>query len=91
MYAAHFGTYCRRRKYMQEKNFILATIYALRRQYVPRILACSVAGYNMCRGDTICPHKSPLILKSIMTKSCKNEHTFRENKPPLFHLLKICT
>ena len=39
IYAIFFATFCRRRQYIQGKKFIPATIYALERQYVPRVPA----------------------------------------------------
>ena len=49
------------KKYRYRHILLPAIIYALGRQYVPRVPACIVAGDNMCRGDNICRHKTPLL------------------------------
>ena len=47
-----------RTQYKQGKTFIMAIVYALGRQYVPRVPAYMVAGDNMCSGDKICRHNA---------------------------------
>ena len=59
------GIFCRRiycrpnnleKKYRYRYILTPAKIYALGRQYVPRVPAWFVAGDNMCRDDNICRH-----------------------------------